>query len=69
MRWQKIKRRAMRLLCRILGHKPMAVHVLRRRVAGGFHTWEKKYKYVPGRYDECSRCGKKLSNFTRTHRF
>lgn len=69
MRWRKIKRRALRLLCCIFGHKPVTVIENRRRVAGGFHSWEKKYKYVPGRYEECSRCGKKLSGFMRMRRF
>ncbi len=63
---KRIKKYFNRFLCRIFGHKRCYVLVKRSRVSRHKSSWRNcKVKMVRGGYEECARCGKKLSNFER----
>ncbi len=63
---KRIKKYINRIICRIFGHKRCYVLVERSRVSRHKSSWRNcKVKMVRGGYEECARCGKKLSNFER----
>lgn len=56
-----------KLMCRIFGHKVRCVTERRyHNSKGSFMTAKNpRYRVVHGVYDQCVRCGKKFSSFSR----
>lgn len=63
---KRIKKYINRLLCSIFGHKVAWRQEFRTRTSRHRSSWKnRKVREVRGIYQECARCGKKLSNFER----
>lgn len=61
-----LKRKYNEMLCSVFGHKECWVLTWRTRTTRKNASWKNcKTHEVRGIYTECSRCGKKLSNFRR----
>lgn len=62
----KLKRKIQGFICRIFGHKVVWRQSWRTRVSRRHASWKNyKVRDVRGIYQECARCGRKLSNFQR----